>query len=969
MSKRKKITTVFVALLMFFTLITVSVDANTEVIIEVGGTQLDVLIDPVTYERDKAVFEDVEGKIVLYTPNWHYQTTNNTFDVNEYVAVINSSGKYTITEVLTSGNQFIPLNGVVLSIPKSSTNNFNVNDIIDVKENNVETYEHAIVSEKNIRIAFNRVNESTSNNTITYYNRMHSSQTTGSFTSNGNEMIVRFDKQLNSFVVDKIDAGGNNTIPKDGFIISATGRPRQYMLDEGVMFNDGDKIELVNLDFLEFEETFTKPYTAINGTRQSEYLVIYPAAINPSLSSNQNVHGFEVAVDENGTVVEKGVLVNIPEGGFVLSGHGAQHTFLNDEIELGAKITYDTTTKLITVYNNILDQTVFSSKINQEIANEQVKTADEGMYDVNDLEKAQTVLALINEYADTLEDLNNKINSTNKIEDIIDFMNHKDLIEPLFEEVYFSTLVSRRIETRGIWHRPFEFSLREIEETLDELKSMNFTDVYLETFWNGYVVYKSDYAPYHIIFDGANFGNYEDYLDAFITEAKKRNINVHAWVENFFVGVSWQHSDLWNEHPEWRIEDINGNQAITGKPGGDEEGFLFFDPANPGAREFVLNIYKEIIEYDIVGLQLDYIRYPSGNTEIQYSTGYTEYAMNEFKTLNGITGDLKQLVKTNSEIYGKWNQYRQNVINTFVEEIHNNIRPLKEELMLSIAVGPDAAYATVNLMQDWRKWVNNGWIDAVKPMAYVNDVNTLTDIIVASKVITGDMSYNFTGISPTYDGLPDIYNAHYTDAINKNGPQGSAIFATHNLRKKENLIKVFQNGTYNKQSISANHPINEIFDVFVVDIISKFENIYVPKGAATNAQKEAISTRLTNLQEKDYYNPSHFQTLYENLDTLILELELYANGAARERLTEDIEYLMEILNIRISRYLINNGYWNPIDTEERPDVNDFEYPIIEVEKPAEESKGSKTLLYVIIGFVSIAVIGVGTTLIIKRYKK
>ena len=156
----------------------------------------------------------------------------------------------------------------------------------------------------------------------------------------------------------------------------------------------------------------------------------------------------------------------------------------------------------------------------RKVSENQVDEALIGMYDVNDLYDAQESLKLVNSYYDNLLDLASDINSNKDIGYIIKFIENKDLMEPLFEKIYLDTRVSRKIETRGIWHRPNETSLEAIRQTLDTLQSMYFTDIYLETFWNGYVIYKSEYAPYHTLFDQANFGPYEDYLTAFINEAE-----------------------------------------------------------------------------------------------------------------------------------------------------------------------------------------------------------------------------------------------------------------------------------------------------------------------------------------------------------------------------------------------------------------------------------------------------------------
>lgn len=969
MIKLKKRIFIIFTLLVLGLITTLSIKAATAQTITINGNNLEVIVDPVSFSDSGIVYQDITNKAVVYTPDWPFLKTNRNIDDVEYVVKKNLSGKYVIETKNTNENE-IPLNGFILSIPTTMTASFNVGDVVTLNNVNVKVYKHAIKSDKGVRLAFDGVNVSSQYNAFTYYNRLYRNKTgTNSFSNN--EMIVEYNRTSNSFKVTGVDKGGNNEIPKAGFVIAANSRPKIYMLNSGVLFNEGDTIELVELEYMKLENVLTHNFTTINGTRFTDYLVIYPAISNPNLSSKQNIYGYEAAVNKEGIVVEKGVLVPIPEGGFVVSGHGVNHTFVEENIPLGSKVTYDTTTSTITITCSVIDQTLYSYQISSIESETLVSTAKDEMYDVNNLERAETNLNRILEAVQAMGVLQTKINNTKNPSDIGDFLDYKEEIAPLFDEVYFDTLVSRRIESRGTWHRPNETSLAEIEATLDELKLMHFTDVYLETFWNGYTIYHSKYAPYHEIFNWAKFGEYEDYFSAFLGEAKKRNINVHAWVENFFVGGSWKHSSLWNEHPNWKIVNINGGNVITGKPGGEEEGFLFFDPANPEAREFIKNIYKEIVKYDVAGLHLDYIRYPSGNENVLYSTGYTEYATNEFKEKYNVTGNIRELVKTDSSLYLKWNQYRESKINSFVEEIHNEIRPLNRNIILSIAVGPDSAYARVNLMQDWKTWVENGWIDSVEPMAYVNDVNTVASITQRAKDIMGTYAFIMPGIAPTYFGWPNIQNAYQTDAINKNGGHGSTIFATHNLRNKPDLHAIFYEGTYKNEAVSIQAPINEVLNMFIKDTLHKFDNIYIKNGASTVEKRNALATELNKLARKDYKNPIDFYELYKAMDQLTLELVLYAEGVAIDRLREDIEYFMEILDIRINRYLINNGYWDVTKVTERPIVYDFEYPIIE-DDGDNKSPISKTVLITLVSIGAVLVIGAGIfggITLVKRKKR
>ena len=111
--------TMVLLFIMLFSLMAFQLNtkAETTQVIEVAGNEVTVMIDPVVYESQNVTFLDVQGKIVLYSPSWHYEKTNRTESVDEYVATIHASGKYEITHKFTTSQQHIPLNGVVLSVP------------------------------------------------------------------------------------------------------------------------------------------------------------------------------------------------------------------------------------------------------------------------------------------------------------------------------------------------------------------------------------------------------------------------------------------------------------------------------------------------------------------------------------------------------------------------------------------------------------------------------------------------------------------------------------------------------------------------------------------------------------------------------------------------------------------------------------------------------------------------------------
>jgi uncharacterized lipoprotein YddW (UPF0748 family) len=63
----------------------------------------------------------------------------------------------------------------------------------------------------------------------------------------------------------------------------------------------------------------------------------------------------------------------------------------------------------------------------------------------------------------------------------------------------------------------------------------------------------------------------------------------------------------------------------------------FFDPANPDLQNYLLSLYEEIVKnYDVDGLQLDYIRYPFQSQDSNQTYGYGKSSRWLFKQMTGV---------------------------------------------------------------------------------------------------------------------------------------------------------------------------------------------------------------------------------------------------------------------------------------------------------------------------------------------
>ena len=140
-------------------------------------------------------------------------------------------------------------------------------------------------------------------------------------------------------------------------------------------------------------------------------------------------------------------------------------------------------------------------------------------------------------------------------------------------------------------------------------------------------------------------------MECFLEEAHKLNIEIIAWVQVFRAKDSYFPLESCYKE-EWLSIDYNGEKC------------LFFDSTNPEVHQFLLNQISELLlQYNIDGIEYDYIRYEGSNI-LSYPSdivdyGYTENAIKMFKEKYGYTGDIKNIL-TDQKARNKWVDFKKN---------------------------------------------------------------------------------------------------------------------------------------------------------------------------------------------------------------------------------------------------------------------------------------------------------------------
>lgn len=246
-----------------------------------------------------------------------------------------------------------------------------------------------------------------------------------------------------------------------------------------------------------------------------------------------------------------------------------------------------------------------------------------------------------------------------------------------------------------------------------------------------------------------------DPLALVLEEARRRGLEVHAWVNTHLVSsavtLPVEPGHIVNANPEWLAVPRELARRLHGMDPADRryvealaaharenrtrvEG-LYSSPVHPGVADRVVEIWRHLLtRYDLDGVHLDYMRY--GTPDFDHSRGALTLFRNEMagrvaparrESLDAAAGrDPLAWV----EAYpAEWRAFRESAVSALVERIAAESRALRPGVRITAAVFPGLATARRDRFQDWGTWVERGWVDAVAPMSYTADPMVFRDQI------------------------------------------------------------------------------------------------------------------------------------------------------------------------------------------------------------------------------------------------
>ena len=533
----------------------------------------------------------------------------------------------------------------------------------------------------------------------------------------------------------------------------------------------------------------------------------------------RNEWGYEVGVNKNGNIISKGILVDLPDDGYILSGHGNYSNLINELLEIGDYVIYkDLNAK---VYRDTCIQVVNSIGLQTKTLIEKYNKFKENRIPLYYDEIAKKINKLI-EYYNSID--KEKINFSIKSYFTIKEFDYESII---FEIKYLFT-EPNPVETQALWHIPnlifnyYNESNKEgVIKFLKDVAETGFNRIYLETNEVGVSFYNSSILKPHEIY-GKPYDEYKDYLDCFVQEAHKLNIEVIAWVQVFRARVTGKElAPCYKE--EWLSIDYYGKKCD------------FFDATNPEVHEFLIEQFSELVSnYSIEGIEYDYIRYDLSDIlnypEVIRDYGYTNISIKQFKELYHYpeSEDIKDILKSNKSRY-EWVEFKKQRITDFLILSKEKLRDINPSLILTAAVYYDPSYIN-SYMQDWPKWVDNNIINFVEPMMYQKDTNffiTHDVVIFINAILNQEDEYIKKKV--IFGVGPVVYGGSYLDYIDQmefvmNIHSSYAIFCGLYIYPYAKLVNTLKKYSY--KSISYTDAFEKKIEVLTKELKKKIEQYY-----------------------------------------------------------------------------------------------------------------------------------------------
>ncbi len=302
----------------------------------------------------------------------------------------------------------------------------------------------------------------------------------------------------------------------------------------------------------------------------------------------------------------------------------------------------------------------------------------------------------------------------------------------------------------GLWvqaegaNRTFD-SAEKIKALVKRSCTAGVTDIYAQVYRSGRA-----WFPTRLADDSPSRRAGQDPLALLLDLASREEeygctIRVHAWINAFALARNKKAPIIRELGKEAVLKDQHGRSLLeyplSGKPAW-AKGFglgtpgIFLDPGNPGVRGRIVEVSAHLVRNypRLAGIHLDFIRYPyalpispGSRFSPRLDFGYSEASVARFKQETRKTAPRAGASVKRTDA-AAWDAWRRAQVTAAVQGVYETTRGLRKQVIVSAAVLPWAERAYLSAFQDWRGWLESGFLDKAVVMNYSRDEHLATQI-------------------------------------------------------------------------------------------------------------------------------------------------------------------------------------------------------------------------------------------------
>lgn len=744
----------------------------------------------------------------------------------------------------------------------------------------------------------------------------------------GAEAVVNRNNRVTSIVK------GNARIPDGGFVVSGHdneqpgGKLMRTWIRENMEVGDyvyyDHRSSMITVSKTPIALTspffsFDNPADGVDIERGDDKMVLYTPAYGEKTGTNE--YGYEVIV-ENGIITKLGGNNSvIPENGYVVSLHGSPARWMRLKMVKGMTVEYDPET-LNTIFTYSAEGLQKAAAYSFDQAQKAIDDAKAAFVYADYTEASASLAAIRAEYEEVLDAYNADRND-NTFADACDRL----IVEA--DTLSNALCDSYPVQYRGVWIRPSQKSASEVDAFVKKLHEASINFVSVEGWFENGVIMD---VPKDSLFARHPSFRY-DVLQAYVDACHKYGMECHLWMPimniGSFIHDGYDENTVPGQKPEW----LSLNQM--GMPY-NKDGFMMIDPANQDARAYLLEFYQYLVTtYDIDGFEMDYIRYYPSSNEADF--GYTEAAFQGFKEAYGYEDTPKY--DRNADYWEDWCQYRRDCITEWVREIRAMLDREAPDVRLAADVAFPIEHAQNAIYQDFPKWLEEGTIDILHPMAYGDGYGDEIRHVVE---LGGARCMVVTGLGAHTDflGAPELERQARED--NQYGAYGDCYFEA-SAYFADKIPAAVKDTVYRTEALPPFLDPDASVRAMLEYMVDRIDNVIAPLGGMSDAEitavKEAAQTAKDNVSDGRMADTA--------LNALHQAILTVGNENARQALLDDL-----------------------YRTEQIACVKHDLHSVVTTGEPQSTSDGFPTALVIgIVAAVAVAAIGAVVFVLLKRPKK